>query len=74
MQTYFRVVSRSETDDADDLRRVVASILDTLPQTSECSPMTPHPKGGFSVFLDHRDDDVETIMTIFAENGWMPCF
>jgi len=36
--------------------------------------MTPHPKGGFCVFLDHLGDDVDAILAIFAANGWMPCF
>lgn len=74
MQTYFHVVSCHSTDDADTLRQVVATILAVIPHTSECSSITPHPKGGFGVFLEHREDDADAIMVIFAENDWWPCF
>ncbi|MDA8743267.1 hypothetical protein N9N28_01425 [Rubripirellula amarantea] len=74
MQTYIRVVADSPTDGADDLRNVLDDLISTLPATSECDPMLPHPKGGFRIFLQFPDDEIQTVLEFLTSNGWMPCF
>ena len=74
MQRYIRVISKEPTDSADDLRRVLDLLLAAVPGTSEFKLMSPHSKGGFSLFLEFADDEIQELLVFLSDNGWAPCF
>ena len=74
MQTYFRVISHSGTSDAADLQRVVGELLASTSGVSEYDAIKPHNKGGYCLFLNYPDNDVQTIIKFLTDNDWMPCF
>jgi len=74
MQRYIRVVSEAPTGTADDLRLVIDMLVASIPSTSEYASMSPHLKGGFSLFLEFPDDQLQHLLEKLTANGWMPCF
>ena len=74
MQTYIRVISDSDTSNADNLRDVVANLFVSISGTSEYAPMKPHNKGGDCLFLEYPDDRVQAVIDHLSDNDWRPCF
>ena len=70
---YIRVIEDSVKSSHDDIQVVVDSLLRANTQVSTCKPIEQHQRGGFSIFLDFPDSEIESVFDYLRENGWLPC-
>jgi len=73
MHRYIRVVSDSPHTDLNDVIAAVTTLIETNSAVSIIRPPAHHPRGGYSLFLDFPDIEVESVIQYLVDRGWRPC-
>ena len=70
---YIRVIPKETERSLNDIGETVAELIDANDRVSQIQPPTKHPRGGYSVFLDFDDAQIEPVLNYLRQNGWLPC-
>lgn len=72
-QRYLRVISESTERSLNDIEKTVDELIAANDRVLQVRPPTKHPRGGYAVFLDFNDSQIEPVLTFLSEKRWLPC-
>jgi hypothetical protein len=70
---YVRVIEESSLLDFNNLLTVLDSLTRANPKVSIRKPPEPHPRGGFSLFLNSPNSEADVVLDYLRNHGWLPC-
>ena len=70
---YVRVIDESNSLDLNNLLAVLDSLSRANPKVSIRKPPEPHPRGGFSLFLNSPNSEADMVLDYLRNHGWLPC-